>query len=39
MHSWEDLKPIRSLWKYFQRLKQTPDLDTDFNVSVCANYL
>ena len=39
MYSWEDLKPIRSLLKYFHRLRQTSDLDTDFNASICSKYL
>lgn len=39
MYSWEDLKPIRSLLKYFHHLRQTSDIDTDFNASICSKYL
>lgn len=39
MISWEYLKSIRSSLKYFHCLRQTSDLDTDFNVSICSKYL
>lgn len=39
MYSWEDLKPTRSLLKYFHHLRKTSGLDTDFNASICSKYL